>query len=239
MADPGTLYVVATPIGNLEDITRRAVRILGCVDVVLAEDTRRTGLLLRHLEVPRKPLIAYHEHNEAARTPEVLALLREGKSCALLTDAGTPCAQDPGVRLVRAARGAGVAVVPVPGPSAILAALMASGAPTDRFQVVGFLPRKPLALERALVDAAAYDGTTVAFEAPHRLLRTLEAASRLIPRATIHVAREMTKVHETFEAGTAADLLRRLGDRPVKGEVTLLIDPREGAKQPPAPEAEA
>lgn len=220
---PRTLYLVATPIGNLGDITRRAIAVLAQADLLLAEDTRRTRKLLSHLGLPIVPQ-AYHEHNEQARTPAIVEQLQRGVSVALVSDAGTPAISDPGYRLVRAAIDAGVAVVPVPGPSAPLAALIASGLPTDRFSFLGYPPRKPGGRRRFFADAIDIPGTLVLLESPRRLTRTLRTAVEILGghRAAV-VAREITKVHEQFLRGTLGELLELLGDQPLRGEVTLCI----------------
>jgi 16S rRNA (cytidine1402-2'-O)-methyltransferase len=220
----GTLYLVATPIGNLEDITLRALRILREEVVVIAcEDTRQTQKLLNHFEI-RKPLIAYHEHNEAARSAELLQMLERGQSVALVTDAGTPLVSDPGYRVVAAAVGAGAPVVPIPGASAVLAALAASGLPTDAFRFVGFFPPKTLARRKVLEELAEETATVVAYESPHRILDTLADLEAVLPGRPLALGRELTKLHEEFLRGTAADILAVLEARgSVKGEITLVI----------------
>ncbi len=220
---PGLLYVVATPIGNLEDITYRAVRILGEADLIACEDTRQTRKLLDHYGI-HKPTISYHEHNETERTPELVERLLAGASIALVSDAGMPLVSDPGYRLVRAAIENRVAVQPVPGPSALLAALAASGLPTDAFHFGGFLPHKPGQRAKALESLADEHATLIFYEAPHRLLETLEAVEQALGPRPVAVARELTKIHEEFLRGTAAEIRAQLAGRDaVKGEVTLLI----------------
>lgn len=225
MSSPGTLYIVATPIGNLEDLTRRAERILGEVDHVAAEDTRRTGLLLRHLGIGAD-LISLHAHNEAGRVGTVLGWLERGESVALVTDAGTPLVSDPGERLVAAAAEAGCPVVPVPGPSAVLAALAASGLPAARFTFLGFPPRKGEERAATLDRVVGSAETCVLFESPERLARTLEAlAERGAGERDAVVARELTKLHEELRRGTVAELAEYYaGNRP-RGEVTLVVAP--------------
>jgi 16S rRNA (cytidine1402-2'-O)-methyltransferase len=220
---PGTLYIVATPIGNLEDMTYRAVRVLREVDVIACEDTRHTRHLLDHFAIER-PVVSYHEHNEAARTADLIARLESGQNVALVSDAGTPLISDPGYRVVSAAVAAGIPVVPVPGASAILSALAASGLPTDCFHYGGFLPPKAGQRRKALSTAAVLDCTLVFYEAPHRIMETLEELVELMPNRQVVVAREMTKIHEEYLRGTAAEIAATLARRPaVKGEITLVI----------------
>jgi len=219
----GTLYVVATPIGNLEDITYRAVRILREVDLIACEDTRHTRKLLEHYGFA-KPLVSYHEHNEALRAEELAGKLASGISIALVSDAGMPLVSDPGYRLVSAAIRAGVPVIPVPGPSALLAALAASGLATDSFYFGGFLPAKSGQRARVLESLCCETATLVFYEAPHRILNTLEDIERILGQRPVALAREMTKMHEEFLRGTAGEVRAALAARPaVKGEITLLI----------------
>ena len=224
----GTLFVVATPIGNLEDITLRALRVLREVDLVAAEDTRRTRALLEAHGV-HAPLISYFEHNQARRGPELLRRLQGGARVALVTDAGTPGVSDPGFRLVRLCRDAGVPVVPIPGPSALVAALSAAGVPADRFVFEGFLPMKAGRRLGRLRDLAALTRPVVLYESPHRLLATLEAIEAVFGEAEVVLAREVTKRFEEFRRGTAASLRAALAATGVRGEVTLVINPREAA----------
>lgn len=221
---PATLYLVSTPIGNLEDITLRALRVLREeVAIVACEDTRQSHKLLDHYQI-RKPLISYHEHNEVARTAEILALLERGDSVALLSDAGTPLVSDPGYRIVSAAIEKGIAVVPLPGPSAILPALAASGLPTGEFRFIGFLPPKAGARRKALQALANESMTVVAYESPHRILDTLSDMAELLGERPIVLARELTKLHEEFLRGSAEFIAEDLRRRPsVKGEITLVI----------------
>lgn len=216
----GTLYVVATPIGNLEDVTLRALRVLREVALIACEDTRQTRKLLDHYGI-QKPALSYHEHNEQARAPELVERLQRGESIALVSDAGTPLISDPGYRLVNRALEAGLRVEPVPGPSAIVTALAASGLPTDAFHFGGFLP--PRASQRRKVLARFKDepATLVFFEAPHRVLETLEDIDAVLGTRPVVVARELTKIHEQFLRGTASELRR--GGLPLKGEITVLI----------------
>jgi 16S rRNA (cytidine1402-2'-O)-methyltransferase len=220
---PGRLYVVATPIGNLEDITYRAVRVLGEVDLIACEDTRQTRKLLDHYGI-QKPAVSYHEHNETDRAEELAERLREGAAIALVSDAGAPLVSDPGYRLVRAAIESGIAVYPIPGPSAVVAALSASGLPTDSFRFAGFLPHKPGQRVKALEAIADERATVVFYEAPHRILESLEAVEQTLGERPVVVARELTKIHEEFLRGTAAEVRGELASRDsVKGEITLLI----------------
>jgi 16S rRNA (cytidine1402-2'-O)-methyltransferase len=228
----GTLFVVATPIGNLEDITLRALRVLREVDLVAAEDTRRTRSLLEAHGV-RTALISYFEHNQARRGPELLRRLQGGARVALVTDAGTPGVSDPGFRLVRLCRDAGVPVVPIPGPSALVAALSAAGVPADRFVFEGFLPMKAGRRLNRLRDLAVLGRPVVLYESPHRLLATLEAIEAVYGEAEVVLAREVTKRFEEFRRGTAASLRAALAATGVRGEVTLVINPR-GAAAPDA-----
>jgi 16S rRNA (cytidine1402-2'-O)-methyltransferase len=220
---PGTLYLVATPIGNLEDITLRALRVLRESDLIACEDTRQTGKLLSHFEI-HKPMVSYHDHNEAARTAELVAKLESGMNVALVSDAGTPLVSDPGYRLVIAAIGAGITVVPIPGASAVLSALAGAGLPTDAFRFCGFLPPKTGQRKKALEELHGEDCTLIFYEAPHRILDTLSDVSAVYGERSVVVAREITKLHEEFLRGTAEEVRTQLAGRPsVKGEITLLI----------------
>lgn len=228
---PGTLYIIATPIGNLEDITYRAVRLLGECDVVACEDTRQTRKLLNRYGI-RKPLVALHEHNEREQSVELCARVEKGENVALASDAGTPLISDPGYRLVSEAIARGLRVTPVPGPSAVTAALSAAGLPTDRFSFRGFLPAKPAARLAELRSQADAGATLVYYEAPHRLLDTLEDIAAVFPGRRVAVARELTKLHEEILRGSAAEIRECLLARPaVLGEITILIEkaPRETA----------
>jgi 16S rRNA (cytidine1402-2'-O)-methyltransferase len=222
-AAPGTLFIVSTPIGNMGDFSFRAVDVLKSVTLVLAEDTRHTRHLLDRYDIST-PATPYHEHNEAKTTPRLVARLLEGESLALVSDAGTPLVSDPGARLVRAAIDAGVAVVPIPGPSAALAALVASGLEADRFLFLGFLPRSGRDRRAAFDEIADSAHTVVVYESPNRLVDTLAELERvgggLRPAV---VAREMTKQFENIQRGTVADLLAYYRERPVRGEVVLVI----------------
>lgn len=220
---PGTLYIVGTPIGNLEDITYRAVRVLKEAGLIACEDTRQTRKLLDHYGISR-PLISYHEHNEQARAAELIDRLRQGENVAVVTDAGMPLVADPGYRVVKAAVDAGIKVEPVPGPSALLAALSASGLPTDSFHFGGFLPPRQGQRRKVLESIRTETATAVFYEAPHRLIEALDDIAVVLGSRPVVVARELTKLHEEFLRGTAAEVREALLSRPgVKGEITLLI----------------
>jgi 16S rRNA (cytidine1402-2'-O)-methyltransferase len=229
---PGTLFVVATPIGNLEDITYRAVRVLREVDLIACEDTRHTAKLLQHYGID-KPTVSYHEHNEAARAEELAGKLQQGLSVAQVSDAGMPGISDPGYRVIKLAIERGIQVVPVPGPSALIAALAASGMATDSFQFLGFLPARS-GQRRTLLETLRHAGhTTIVYEAPHRIAETLQDVVELLgAERPIVLARELTKVHEEFLRGTAAELLHTAEKREMKGEITLLIG--RGGESTPA-----
>jgi len=216
------LYVVATPIGNLDDITLRALEVLKSVDVIAAEDTRHSGNLLKHFEI-RKPLVSYHEHNEAMRAAELIERLADGENIAVITDAGMPGLSDPGARLLRKCIERGVAYTIVPGASSILTALVGTGFALDRFYYGGFLPVKSGQRERELRNAAGREETSVYFESPYRLTKTLSVCAAIMPERQLCVARELTKKFEEFRRGTAAELLRHYETKPPKGEITFVI----------------
>jgi len=220
----GDLYLVATPIGNLEDITLRALRILREeVQIIACEDTRQTQKLLTHFDI-RKPLISYHEHNETAQTGHLLHALSRGESVALVSDAGTPLVSDPGYRVVSAAIANDYRVVPIPGASAVLAALGGSGLPTDTFRFVGFLPPKSGSRRKALEAFAADSSTLIAYESPHRILESLDDIGQILGDRQIALARELTKIHEEFLRGSAGSIRSELQSRGTpKGEITLVI----------------
>ncbi|HSF04485.1 MAG TPA: 16S rRNA (cytidine(1402)-2'-O)-methyltransferase [Methylomirabilota bacterium] len=221
----GTLYVVATPIGNLEDITLRALRVLKEVDLIACEDTRRTRALLSHFDI-HTPTISYFEGNKVARGRELVRRLQENQSVALVTDAGTPGVSDPGALLVREARAAGVAVVPVPGAAAVVTALSAAGVPADRFHFEGFLPNKAGRRRARLLALQALETTIVLYESPHRILATLEAIAEVFGEREIVVARELTKQFEEVVSATPSAHLARLRAGAVRGEFTLVIPAR-------------
>jgi 16S rRNA (cytidine1402-2'-O)-methyltransferase len=224
---PGILYIVATPIGNLEDITARALRMLKEVDVIAAEDTRHTQLLLDHYAI-RTPLTSYHEHNEKTKALELVNRLAAGQNVAVVCDAGTPAISDPGYRLATAAIGAGIRIVPVPGASALTAVLSASGLPTDRFIFEGFLPagKKP---RRARLQSLRDETRTLVFyEAPHRLKKTLDDMVELLGDRQAVLAREVSKVYEEFLRGSLEQLTRAAESRELRGEMTLVISGSAG-----------
>lgn len=216
------LYIVATPIGNLADITLRGLEVLKDVDVVAAEDTRHSGLLLKHFAI-NKPFVSYHQHNEAARTSELVERLGRGENVALITDAGTPGLSDPGLRLIRQCIERELPFTIIPGASSILTALVGSGFSTERFSFRGFLPVKSGQRERELRAAAAREETTIFFESPYRLLKTLNACINIMPEREICVARELTKKFEEFRRGMAVELVAHYQAHPPKGEIVLLI----------------
>ena len=219
---PGTLYLVATPIGNLEDITLRALRVLRECDVVAAEDTRRTGQLLKHFEIS-KPMFSYFAFNEAKRSEEILERLQRGEKVALVTDAGTPGISDPGERVVRAAMAAGRRVESVPGPCALVAALTASGLPTDEFHFIGFLPHKSGQRRKQLEALKTFAGTLALYESPYRIEKLLGELNEVFPTRRVVLARELTKKFEEFLRGTPAELLALVAKRSLKGEFVVLV----------------
>ena len=236
---PGLLYVVATPIGNLEDITYRAVRVLREADRIACEDTRQTRKLLDYYGI-QTPTTSYHEHNEAAQSRALAERLRGGETIALVSDAGVPLVADPGYRLVKAALELGISVQPVPGPSAIVAALAASGLATDTFHFGGFLPARAGPRARLLEGLAEEKATLVFFEAPHRILEALEAIGQVLGPRPVVVARELTKVHEEFLRGTALQVRAQLASRgAIKGEITLLVGKATAPAADPTPVEEA
>jgi 16S rRNA (cytidine1402-2'-O)-methyltransferase len=216
------LYVVATPIGNLSDITLRALEVFKEVDLVAAEDTRHSGLLLKHFGI-KKLFVSYHEHNEAARTVELVERLERGEKVALITDAGTPGLSDPGRRLIRECIKRELPFTIIPGPSAILTALLGSGFSMEKFSFLGFVPVKGGRRERELRAAAERQETAIFFESPYRLVKTLEACANIMPDRQLCVARELTKKFEEFRRGTGAELLVHYQAHPPKGEIVLLI----------------
>ncbi|MGI9115613.1 MAG: 16S rRNA (cytidine(1402)-2'-O)-methyltransferase [Chthoniobacterales bacterium] len=221
------LYIVATPIGNRGDITLRALEVLRCVDLIAAEDTRHSGMLLQHLGI-QKALISFHEHNEAMRTAQLAERLAAGEDIALITDAGMPALSDPGARLIRECIMRNLPFTVVPGPSSIVTALVGSGFNLETFCFRGFLPVKSGGRARELQAAAERKETTLFFESPHRLLKTLSMCVELMPRRQLCVARELTKKFEEFRRGTAAELLAHYTAHPAKGEIVLVVS---GAKE--------
>ena len=228
----GKLYLVGTPIGNLEDVTLRAVRTLKEVDLIACEDTRRTQKLLNHYQV-RTRTISYHEHNELMRAPELVIQMEEGTSIALVTDAGMPVISDPGFRLVHLAIRHNIPVVPVPGASAFVAAVAASGLPVDKFRFLGFLPRKRSERRKGLEELKTATKTLVFYEAPHRLVEMLKDVLEILGDRELVVAREVTKLHEEFLRGKVSAVLEQLKKRRVKGEITVLVGlPAEQGETP-------
>ncbi|MDO8560299.1 MAG: 16S rRNA (cytidine(1402)-2'-O)-methyltransferase [bacterium] len=220
----GTLYVVATPIGNLADITQRAVATLRTVDLIACEDTRHTSILLRHLGITA-PLTSYHQHSGAVKTDQVVRALGEGKNVAIVTDAGTPGVNDPGGKLVAAAAAAGHRVVPIPGPSALVAALSVSGLPVDDFRFMGFLPHKK-GRQTAIAEIAAADTAVVFYESTHRILKALQQlALALAPDRPVVVCRELTKQFETVYRGNCSEVLQQLQAGVTKGEFVVIVGP--------------
>ena len=224
----GCLYLVGTPIGNLEDITLRALRILKEADKIACEDTRHTLKLLNHYDI-QKPLVSYHEHNEQTRAPELVAALEQGAKIALVSDAGTPLISDPGHRLVTLCVKHNIPVVPIPGPSALLASLSASGLPSDKFMFVGFLPARSGERRQALELLRVEDRTIIFYEAPHRIAACVGDAREVLGNRNACIAREVTKMHEEFRRGKLSELSASLEERPARGEITLLIGPEEAA----------
>ncbi|MBD3922828.1 16S rRNA (cytidine(1402)-2'-O)-methyltransferase [Paenibacillus sp. PR3] len=221
----GTLYLVATPIGNLEDMTFRAIRTLREVDIIAAEDTRQTRKLLTHFEISTR-LVSYHEHNKRASGPELIRLLEEGSSIALVSDAGLPAISDPGADLVRDAAERGISVVPVPGANAALSALIISGLPTERFLFAGFPPRQRKALNEWLASIAYEQGTIMMYESPHRITKTLPAMLEVLGDRRIVMARELTKRHEEAARGTITECIAWLEEHPPLGEYVIVVEGR-------------
>jgi 16S rRNA (cytidine1402-2'-O)-methyltransferase len=218
----GCLYLVGTPIGNLEDITLRALRILKEADQIACEDTRHTQKLLTHYDI-HKPLVSYHEHNELTRTPELVLALEQGAKIALVSDAGMPLVSDPGHRLVTLCLLHKIPVVPIPGPSALLASLSASGLPNEEFLFVGFLPARSGERRRALERLRIEDRTLILYEAPHRVAESVADAREILGDRPACLAREVTKLHEEFLRGKLSEIAASLEERPARGEITLLI----------------
>lgn len=219
---PGSLYIVATPIGNLEDTTLRALRVLKEVDLIAAEDTRHTQILLSHFDI-RTPLTSYHEHNERRKAQPLVERLLGGENIALLSDAGTPAIADPGYRLVVEAVRAGIRVIPLPGASALAAVLSASGLPTDRFVFEGFLPAKRQERKAKLQTLRHESRTLIFYEAPHRLRESLQDMEQIFGDRQIVIAREVSKVHEEFLRGTIREVAGRIIGQTVKGEITIVV----------------
>ncbi|MCM2357442.1 MAG: 16S rRNA (cytidine(1402)-2'-O)-methyltransferase [Geobacteraceae bacterium] len=230
----GTLYIVATPIGNLEDITFRAVRVLREVDLIAAEDTRHSRKLLSHFGISR-PLTSYFDHNKEFKGSYLLDRLAEGASVALISDAGTPCISDPGYQLVRDAVAAGITVVPIPGPSAAITALSGSGLPTGRFTFEGFLPNRQGKRRERLAQLRDEPGVLIFYESPNRLVAALADMAEILGDRQAVVARELTKIYEEFVRGTLSQVAERFREGKVRGEVVLLVAPAAEQGQPEAP----
>ena len=229
-AAKGCLYVVSTPIGNLEDISLRALRVLKEADMIACEDTRQTLKLLAHFDIPKR-LVSYHEHNEITRAAEIVIELEQGAKVALVSDAGTPAISDPGYRLVHLCLRHGIQVVPVPGASALVAALAASGMPIEEFVFAGFLPSRPTERRKSLRALADEPRTLALYEAPHRLLDALEDALEILGNRPAVVAREVTKIYEEFLRGHLEDIVEAIRKKAPRGEITLLIGPPDGHAQ--------
>jgi 16S rRNA (cytidine1402-2'-O)-methyltransferase len=219
----GILYVVATPIGNLEDITLRAIRVLKEVDLIASEDTRKLKILLKRYEI-EKPTISFFEGNEEKRTQELLKLLQKGKHIALLSEAGTPTISDPGYKLVKVASENNIRIIPIPGPNAAITALSASGLPTDSFSFFGFLPPKGSKRKKRLEEIARCKGTIIIYESPRRLLRTLEELLQYCGNRKVCLARELTKLHEEFIRGELSQVIKELKQKNLKGEITIVME---------------
>ena len=233
---PGTLYLVGTPIGNLKDISQRALDVLREADLIACEDTRHTGRLLSHFEISNK-LVSYHDHNEAERSAELVKSLTDGSSVAVVSDAGTPGINDPGFRLVEAARAAGITVVPIPGPTAFVAAVIASGLPTDSLFFGGYLPSRKGERRRRLDEVRAVPATLIFYESPHRIAPSLADCLAVLGDRRAAVARELTKLHEEIVSGTISTLIDHFSSANLRGEFVLIID-REREDDAPAETAE-
>lgn len=219
----GTLYLVSTPIGNLEDITLRAKRVLSEVDIIACEDTRKTGLLLQHLEIPKKEMLSYYEENEFKRIPQIILFLKEGKNVALVSNAGTPTISDPGFKLVRESIKEGIKVISIPGASTVLAALVSSGLPTDKFLFLGYLPKKQ-GKRKKILSSLPSKTTIIFFESPYRLLKSLKEINELFGDIEIVLCRELTKVHEEIRREKVSQSIGHFEKVKPKGEFTLLFN---------------
>ena len=230
----GALYVVATPLGNLEDLSQRAQKVLADADLIACEDTRHTRKLLSHYSI-QTPTTSYHDHNEEHKSLELLGLLEEGKRIVLVSDAGTPLLSDPGYRIVSACRREGIPVYPVPGPSAAVSALSVSGLPTDRFLFVGFLPRRVALQRKQLGEMSRFNWTLVLFLSPHGLLATLARILEELGNRKAFLAREMTKMHESAYFGPLEDIIAALHQEPTRGEYTLVVEGLAEESKPQLP----
>ncbi len=224
----GTLYLVATPIGNLEDITLRAIKTLQQVDIIAAEDTRQTLKLLNHLQI-KKPLISYHRHNEEIKTDQLIKELENGKNIAIVSDAGTPIISDPGEEIVKVALQNNIKVIPIPGPCALITALIASGISAKEFSFFGFLPLNKKNREEKIIQIKEDTKTSIIYEAPHKLIQTLQDLKTHIGQRKIVIAKELTKIHETYEKGTAEELIQKIKEP--KGEYVIIIEGSQQTKQ--------
>ena len=234
MSPKGKLYLVPTPIGNLEDITIRAMRILGEVDIIACEDTRRTGQLISKLQIQKKKFISYHDYNESERSNKLIDSLNEGQSVAVVSDAGSPGISDPGFRIVRSAIENNIEIVPLPGPSSVIPALTASGLPTDRFFFEGYLSHKTSGRKKKLEEIKELSHTLIFFESPHRLIKSLNDIFEILGDRRACVAREMTKIHEQFVRGTISEILETFSNLTVKGEIVIVVEgkiERQGSKE--------
>jgi len=230
--EKGLLYVVATPIGNLKDITIRALEILKAVNIIACEDTRVTKKLLNHYGIEGKKLIPYHEHIEERSAEKIIEIIKTGEDVALVSDAGTPCISDPGYRVVKKAWENGIRVVPIPGAFAGAAALSASGLPSDKFLFVGFLPNKPKKRLEAIEGYIRSGYTFILYESPKRVQKTLQLIGDISPDSDVVVAKEITKIHERFFRGKAAQILKQLEDSVLKGEFVIIVYPEKITEQP-------
>jgi 16S rRNA (cytidine1402-2'-O)-methyltransferase len=228
---PGKLFIVATPIGNLEDITLRALRTLKEVDLIACEDTRHTRKLLTHFEI-HKPLISYHEHNERTRSKELIEALLSGKNVAVVSDAGTPGISDPGADVISAAIDAGIEIIPIPGPSALITALIASGLPTHAFRFIGFLPAKSTVRKAKLEQLVDSRVTLIFYESPHRLERVIEDLFAAFGNRRAVIARELTKVHEEFKRGFLADFSAGVNEQTARGEYVIIVEGNTSTESP-------
>ncbi len=220
---PGTLYIVSTPIGNLEDITLRAIRILKEVAAIAAEDTRHTGKLLAHFQIDT-PMTSYHDFNKEGKTPVLISRLQGGDSFALVSDAGTPTLSDPGYYLIKEASHAGITICPIPGPAAAIAALSVSGLPTDRFVFEGFLPRKKGKRNKQLESLKENPRTLIFYESPYRIISLLEAIASIMGDRQVAIGREMTKIHEEVIRGSASEIIEKYAEKRFKGEATIVVE---------------
>ena len=218
------LYIVSTPIGNLGDINQRAIDTLRDADLIVAEDTRRTINLLKHLGIGKKRMTSFDRHSEKRKTPYIIAELKEGKNIALVSDSGTPGINDPGEYLIKEAVKEGITVSPIPGPSAIISALVCSGMPTEKFTFYGFAPKKEKQKKKFFEEAKEEKATKIFYESPYRILDTLRLMAELMPDAKICIARELTKMHEEFIRGSAKEVFERMKGKNIKGEMVIILE---------------